>query len=199
MVARQPHRFGEVLVDVDRVEVPRGARVAVRQVLVRCHLQLRDRVPGVQVGHSRSSDDVGPGAAGRPGRRPAVHRGGLEDVEPRCRVSRRGRDAFRGGGDLVARAGGLDTPLEALVPHAPSSAKFIPTSGSNIAGASGPHAVDDGEHRRRDDVAEAGLAGRRRRRSGPGSRSPAAVAYLLTLAGLPGTSSTATTYRPHRS
>src|SRR3954454_24442465 len=39
-VRRQPDLLGELTVDVDRVEVARRARVAVRQVLVRRHLQL---------------------------------------------------------------------------------------------------------------------------------------------------------------
>src|SRR5436853_746796 len=47
-VPRQPDGFRELVVDVDRVEVTRGAGVAVRQVLVRGDPQLRDLVACVQ-------------------------------------------------------------------------------------------------------------------------------------------------------
>src|SRR5215213_5397128 len=39
-VRREPHLLGELRVEVDRVEVARRARVAIRQVLVGRHLQL---------------------------------------------------------------------------------------------------------------------------------------------------------------
>ena len=60
----------------------------------------------------------------------------------------------------------ISSPEQTGSPHSKSwppwtiVAKFIPTSGSKIAGASAGRAVDDAEHRRRDDVAEAGGAGR---------------------------------------
>ena len=176
-VARQADRLRELVVDVDRVEVARGARVAVRQVLVRRDPQLRDRV-------SRRSS--------RPSQTPltmlvqvAAHDLGAVLVDGSrsrrrrspCRLSRRSR----GTSAVVV----ISSPEQAGSPHSKSwppwtiVAKFIPTSGSNIAGASAGSAVDDGEHRRRDDVAEAGRRGRPRRRSGPGSRSPARVAYSL--------------------
>ena len=56
----------------------------------------------------------------------------------------------------------ISSPEQAGSPHSNSwppwtiAAKFIPTSGSKIAGADRRGAVDDAEHRRRDDVAEAG-------------------------------------------
>ena len=43
-VARQADLLGELVVDVDRVEVARGAGVPVRQVLVRRDLQLGDLI-----------------------------------------------------------------------------------------------------------------------------------------------------------
>ena len=46
MLRGSPTCLGELVVDVDRVEVARRAGVAVRQVLVGSDLQLRDLSPG---------------------------------------------------------------------------------------------------------------------------------------------------------
>ena len=49
MLPGRPTCLGELGVDVDRVEVAGGARVAVRQVLVGRHPELRDRVARLQI------------------------------------------------------------------------------------------------------------------------------------------------------
>jgi hypothetical protein len=50
-VARQPDHFRELVVDMDRVEVARGAGVAMRQVLVGGDAQLRNLIAHLQIGH----------------------------------------------------------------------------------------------------------------------------------------------------
>src|SRR5680860_139631 len=83
-VARQAHLLGELVVDVDRVEVARGARVAVREVLVRRDLQLGDLIALV---HGESNS----------GARPADARSALLIRPSRCWSRCRARPRRRPG------------------------------------------------------------------------------------------------------
>ena len=156
MLPRQADRVGELRVDVDRVEVAGGPRVAVRQVLVRGHLQLGIESPCFSSCHSDPPDDVGPRSLARPGRRPGSWRRTRRRRSP-CRPSRRSPCSSE---SVVITSPDADrlAPLELLaaVEH---RGEVDPDLGIEDRRAHRGGAVDDGEHRRRDDVAEAGRRG----------------------------------------
>ena len=82
--ARQPHPLGELLVDVDRVEVTRGAGVADGDVRIRRHLQF-DRVARREASRLGTPDELTPDA-GAHGLAALVARIGLEHVRTPSRA-----------------------------------------------------------------------------------------------------------------
>src|SRR4051794_22059129 len=154
-LARQADLPGEVVVDVDRVEVARRAGVADGQVLVGRDLQRGDLVAGLH-GCSLPPHDVRP--------RADAHRVAvlvLRDRLERVEAHRPARgDLLDGQGRLDLVAGDDERAPPELLGAVEQLREVDADLGVEHRRAEGHAAVDDAEHRRRDNVAIPGRARR---------------------------------------